>query len=115
MKPSVFAPESPAIKNPPTTNKHLIRWVEKMAELCRPDSIHWVDGSQAEYDFSASASLMRERLLALIKSAGPDASMLARCRAMLPALKIARSSVHFPVMAPGPPIIGKTHTLCGGG
>ena len=34
-----------------TTNKHLIRWVEKMAELCRPDSIHWVDGSQEEYDF----------------------------------------------------------------
>jgi len=36
---------------PPTTNKHLIRWVEKMAELCQPASIHWVDGSQAEYDF----------------------------------------------------------------
>jgi phosphoenolpyruvate carboxykinase (GTP) len=34
-----------------TTNKHLIRWVEKMAELCKPDAIHWVDGSQAEYDF----------------------------------------------------------------
>ena len=34
-----------------TTNKHLIRWVEKIADLCRPDSIHWVDGSQAEYDF----------------------------------------------------------------
>lgn len=35
----------------PTTNKHLIRWVEKMAELCQPAHIHWVDGSQAEYDF----------------------------------------------------------------
>jgi phosphoenolpyruvate carboxykinase (GTP) len=35
----------------PTTNKHLVRWVEKMAELCQPDRIHWVDGSQAEYDF----------------------------------------------------------------
>jgi phosphoenolpyruvate carboxykinase (GTP) len=34
-----------------TKNKHLIRWVEKMAELCRPENIHWVDGSQAEYDF----------------------------------------------------------------
>jgi len=34
-----------------TKNKHLIRWVEKIADLCRPDSIHWVDGSQAEYDF----------------------------------------------------------------
>ena len=32
----------------PTTNKHLIRWVEKMADLCEPEHIHWVDGSQAE-------------------------------------------------------------------
>ncbi len=36
---------------PPTANKHLIRWVEKMSDLCQPDNIHWVDGSQAEYDF----------------------------------------------------------------
>ena len=36
---------------PATTNRHLIRWVEKMAELTQPDSIHWVDGSPAEYDF----------------------------------------------------------------
>ena len=34
----------------PTTNKHLIRWVEKMAELCQPDHVQWLDGSQAEYD-----------------------------------------------------------------
>ena len=33
-----------------STNTHLIRWVEKMAELCKPAAIHWVDGSQAEYD-----------------------------------------------------------------
>src|SRR5579863_8605645 len=36
---------------PPTTNKHLIRWVEKMADLTQPASIHWIDGSQAEYEF----------------------------------------------------------------
>ena len=35
---------------PPTTNKHLIRWVEKMAELTQPAAIHWVDGSQEEYE-----------------------------------------------------------------
>jgi phosphoenolpyruvate carboxykinase (GTP) len=40
-----------AITSPPTTNKHLIRWVEKMADLTQPDRIHWIDGSQAEYDF----------------------------------------------------------------
>ena len=39
-----------AIAAPPTTNKHLIRWVEKMADLTQPDAIHWVDGSEAEYD-----------------------------------------------------------------
>jgi GTP-dependent phosphoenolpyruvate carboxykinase len=31
-----------------TANKHLTRWVEKMAELTQPMSIHWVDGSEAE-------------------------------------------------------------------
>src|SRR5580698_4497968 len=36
---------------PLATNKHLLRWVEKMAKLTRADAIHWVDGSQAEYDF----------------------------------------------------------------
>ena len=35
---------------PLSTNKHLLRWVEKMAELCKPDTIHWVDGSQGEYN-----------------------------------------------------------------
>jgi phosphoenolpyruvate carboxykinase (GTP) len=35
---------------PLSTNQHLVRWVEKMVELCKPAAVHWVDGSQAEYD-----------------------------------------------------------------
>lgn len=35
---------------PLSTNKNLLKWVEKMAALCKPDAIHWVDGSQEEYD-----------------------------------------------------------------
>jgi len=34
---------------PLTKNKHLVRWVEKMAALTQPDLIHWVDGSEPEY------------------------------------------------------------------
>ena len=35
---------------PLSTNKHLLRWVEKMADLTRPAAIHWVDGSREEND-----------------------------------------------------------------
>jgi phosphoenolpyruvate carboxykinase (GTP) len=31
-------------------NQRLIDWVADMAALCRPDYIHWCDGSQDEYD-----------------------------------------------------------------
>ena len=35
---------------PLSENTHLLRWVDKMAALCEPACIHWIDGSQAEYD-----------------------------------------------------------------
>ncbi len=38
------------VQNPPTDNKPLIKWVTKMAALCRPDKIHWCDGSKEEYE-----------------------------------------------------------------
>src|SRR5579864_4274207 len=37
---------NPAV--PLSKNEHLLRWVEKMAELAKPAAIHWVDGSEEE-------------------------------------------------------------------
>jgi phosphoenolpyruvate carboxykinase (GTP) len=34
----------------PTTNKALLDYVESCTKLCKPDRVHWCDGSQAEYD-----------------------------------------------------------------
>lgn len=51
---------------PPTTNKHLIRWVEKMAALCQPRAIHWLDGSQAEYE-SLCLHMVYERELLICR------------------------------------------------
>ena len=33
---------------PLSDNEHLLRWVEKMAQLTQPAAIHWVDGSKEE-------------------------------------------------------------------
>jgi phosphoenolpyruvate carboxykinase (GTP) len=38
------------LATPLSRNKHLRKWVEKMAQLTQPDAIHWVDGSQEEND-----------------------------------------------------------------
>lgn len=34
----------------PTTHKALLKWIEKMLDMCRPDQVHWCDGSQEEAD-----------------------------------------------------------------
>ncbi len=35
---------------PPTAHRRLLAWVEEVAALTTPDAVHWVDGSQAEYE-----------------------------------------------------------------
>jgi phosphoenolpyruvate carboxykinase (GTP) len=42
--------ETPAATEAPTKHAKLISWVEEIAELAQPDSIHWCDGSADEYD-----------------------------------------------------------------
>ncbi len=33
-----------------TGNSRLLAWVEEIKDLCRPDGVHWCDGSDLEYD-----------------------------------------------------------------
>jgi phosphoenolpyruvate carboxykinase (GTP) len=42
--------ETSAATEAPTKNEKLIGWVGEIAELTKPDAIHWCDGSAEEYD-----------------------------------------------------------------
>ena len=34
--------------NPPTSHRGLLRWIDECAELCEPDAIVWIDGSEEQ-------------------------------------------------------------------
>jgi phosphoenolpyruvate carboxykinase (GTP) len=47
--------ESSVATDAPTSHAKLKAWVDEVAELTQPDSIHWCDGSQEEYDAMAQS------------------------------------------------------------
>jgi GTP-dependent phosphoenolpyruvate carboxykinase len=56
---------------PPTNNKNLLKWIEKMAALTQPAVIHWVDGSQAEYETLCAEMVAGETLIKLNEELWP--------------------------------------------
>jgi phosphoenolpyruvate carboxykinase (GTP) len=56
---------------PLSSNEHLQKWVEKMAELTEPAAIHWVDGSQEEYDLLCAEMMAGGTLIKLNQDLWP--------------------------------------------
>lgn len=59
------------------TNQKLRRWVQEMVELCKPDRVHWCDGTQAEYDALCEQMVESGTLIRLNPEKRPN-SFLAR-------------------------------------
>src|SRR5260370_9276515 len=59
------------------TNTKLRAWVEEMDALCKPDRVHWCDGSQEEYDRLCEQMVMSGTFIRLTLEKRPN-SFLAR-------------------------------------
>lgn len=60
-----------------TMNAGLLAWIDEMARLCRPDSIHICDGSQAEFDQLAERMIAAGSMIRLNQKLRPN-SFLCR-------------------------------------
>jgi len=69
--------ETTATAAAPTTHAKLLAWVEEVAELTQPDSVHWCDGSAEEYD-SLAQDLVEAGTFEKLADAKRPNSYLAR-------------------------------------
>ncbi|MDG2112055.1 MAG: phosphoenolpyruvate carboxykinase (GTP), partial [Actinomycetota bacterium] len=60
-----------------TTNQQLLDWVEEWAGVLQPDSIHWCDGTEEEYDELSQLMVEQGTLIPLDDAKRPN-SFLAR-------------------------------------
>jgi phosphoenolpyruvate carboxykinase (GTP) len=56
----------------PTSNEHLISWVNSIAELTKPDSVHWCTGSEDERQMLIDTLLASKTLTPLNNELRPD-------------------------------------------
>jgi phosphoenolpyruvate carboxykinase (GTP) len=55
-----------------TANQKLSKWVEDMGRLCKPDHVHWCDGSQKEYDDLCELMVQSGTFIKLNESVRPN-------------------------------------------
>src|SRR6476646_5642073 len=63
--------------SPKTRHTRLLEWVEEAVQLCQPESVHWCDGSQEEYDALCKQMVAAGTFIRLNEEKRPN-SFLAR-------------------------------------
>jgi phosphoenolpyruvate carboxykinase (GTP) len=59
-----------------TSNQELLAWVDRVAEMCRPDRVHWCDGSQEEYDRLCAEAVASGSFIRLDPAKRPDSFLV---------------------------------------
>ncbi len=59
-----------------TSNKHLKNWVDEMARLCRPEKIHWCDGTEEENRYVCRIAVEKGSFIPLTPRLRPDSFLV---------------------------------------
>ncbi|HSH08804.1 MAG TPA: phosphoenolpyruvate carboxykinase (GTP) [Oceanipulchritudo sp.] len=62
----------PLNEKAPTSNQDILRWVDRIARLCEPDRIHWVDGSKEETEALFKMMVARGHCIKLNEEKRPN-------------------------------------------
>jgi len=67
------------VEAPPSPNRHtrLAQWVEEVAQMCKPDRVHWCDGSHDEYQAMQRLMILSGTAIPLNEQKRPN-SILVR-------------------------------------
>ncbi|HZO78472.1 MAG TPA: phosphoenolpyruvate carboxykinase (GTP) [Solirubrobacteraceae bacterium] len=69
--------DTAATREPTTSHKRLLRWVEEVAAMTQPEDVHWCEGSAEEYDWLARTLIETGTFEKLSETKRPN-SYLAR-------------------------------------
>jgi len=88
--------------------------IEKMSDLTQPANIHWVDGSQTEYNCLCDLLVEVKTFCRLDDKLWPGCFYARSAPTTSPASKTARSFAHTPKKALVRPTTGKIRSSCAG-
>ena len=59
-----------------TQNLALLKWLDKMVEMCAPREVHWCDGSDEEWDQLCQAMIKQGSMIALNSEKRPNSYLV---------------------------------------
>ena len=59
-----------------TRNVALLKWLDKMVEMCAPDDVHWCDGSDEEWSMLCQRMINQGSMIALNEEKRPNSYLV---------------------------------------
>ena len=91
-----------------TNNQALLKWLDKMVEMCTPKEVRWCDGSDEEWEELTSLMIGQGSMIKLNEQIRPNSFLVRSDPRDVAGWRAELLYVVMERMMPEPPIIGKS-------